>query len=63
VERGETGVCGVKDAKTLGNLAPIRWYMTPAEMRNLKTFDFTFQSDPRRSYLYDDDWSDDDAFY
>jgi hypothetical protein len=63
VERGETGVCGVKDAKTLGNLAPIRWYMTPAEMRNLKTFDFIFQSDPRRSYLYDDDWSDDDAFY
>jgi hypothetical protein len=62
VERGETGVCGVKDAKTLGNLAPIRWYMTPAEMRNLKTFDFTFQSDPRRSYLYDDDWSDDDWY-
>jgi hypothetical protein len=61
VERGETGVCGVKDAKTLGNLAPIRWYMTPAEMRNLKMFEFTFQPDPHASsYLYDDfDWSDD----
>jgi hypothetical protein len=60
VRRKETGICGVKDAKTLGNLAPIRWYITPAEMRNLKTFDFTFQHDPHRSYLYDDfDWSDD----
>lgn len=64
VERGETGVCGVKDAKTLGNLAPIRWYMTPAEMRNLKKFEFTFQPDPHASsYLYDDfDWSDDGGF-
>ena len=63
--RRETGICGVKDAKTLGNLAPIRWYLSPAEMRNLKTFDFTFQPDPHRSYLYDDfDWSDwcDDGF-
>jgi hypothetical protein len=60
VQRGETGICGVKDAKTLGNLAPIRWYLSPAEMRNLKTFDFTFQPDPHASYLYDDfDWSDD----
>jgi hypothetical protein len=54
VERGETGVCGVKNAKTLGNSAPIRWYMTPAEMRNLKTFDFTFQCDPREI----EDWCD-----
>ena len=61
VERGETGVCGVKDAKTLGNLAPIRWFISPAEMRNLKKFEFTFQPDPHASsYLYDDfDWSDD----
>jgi hypothetical protein len=61
VERGETGVCGVKDAKTLGNLAPIRWYMTPSEMRNLKEFHFTFQSNPRLSYPYDndDDYYDD----
>jgi hypothetical protein len=60
VGRRETGVCGVKDAKTLGNLAPIRWYMSPAEMRNLKTFDFAFQPNPHASYLYDDfDWSDD----
>jgi hypothetical protein len=60
VQRGETGICGVKDAKTLGNLAPIRWYLSPAEMRNLKKFDFTFQPDPHASYLYDDfDWSDD----
>lgn len=47
VERGGTGICGVKNAKTLGNSAPIRWYMTPAEMRNLRTFDFVFQCDPR----------------
>jgi hypothetical protein len=60
VQRGETGICGVKDAKTLGNLAPIRWYLSPAEMRNLKKFDFTFQPDPHASYLFNDsDWSDD----
>jgi hypothetical protein len=58
VERGETGICGVKDAKTLGNSAPIRWYMTPEEMRNLRTFNFVFQCDPRQmEELYD--WSDD----
>jgi hypothetical protein len=64
VGRRETGVCGVKDAKTLGNLAPIRWFISPAEMRNLKKFDFTFQPDPHASsYLYDDfDWSDDGGF-
>lgn len=56
VERGETGVCGVKDAKTLGNSAPIRWYMTPAEMRNLKTFHFEFQRDPREV----EEWYDSD---
>ena len=58
VERGETGICGVKDAKTLGNSAPIRWYMTPAEMRNIKTFDFVFQKDPREMEEWFD-WSDD----
>lgn len=47
VERGETGICSVKDSKTLGNSAPIRWYMTPDEMRSLRTFDFVFQYDPR----------------
>jgi hypothetical protein len=63
VQRGETGVCGVKDAKTLGNLAPIRWFISPAEMRNLKKFEFTFQPDPHASYLFDDfDWSDDVGF-
>lgn len=56
VERGETGICGVKDAKTLGNSAPIRWYMTPAEMRNIKTFNFVFQCDPREiEEFYDSD--------
>ena len=47
VERGETGICGVKNAKTLGNSAPIRWYMTPVEMRSLRMFNFVFQCDPR----------------
>jgi len=53
VERGETGICRVKNAKTLGNSAPIRWYMTPAEMRNLRTFWFVFQCDPRENEYYD----------
>lgn len=62
VKRGEVGVCGVKDLKKLGNLAPIRWYITPAEMRNMKQFYFCFEEDPSRRYddYYDSsDWADD----
>jgi hypothetical protein len=54
VDRGETGICRVKDAKTLGNSAPIRWYMTPVEMRSIRVFNFVFQCDPREiEYCYD----------
>ena len=61
VQRGEVGVCGVKDLKTLGNSAPIRWHISPAEMRNMKQFYFCFEQDPaRRDDYYDDsDWADD----
>jgi hypothetical protein len=62
VKRGEVGVCGVKDLKTLGNSAPIRWYISPAEMRNMKQFYFCFEQDPARrddDYYYDSDWADD----
>ena len=61
VKRGEVGVCGVKDLKTLGNSAPIRWYISPAEMRNMKQFYFCFEQDPTRrdDDYYDSDWADD----
>ena len=61
VQRGEVGVCGVKDLKTLGNSAPIRWHISPAEMRNMKQFYFCFEQDPARrdDDYYDSDWADD----
>ena len=61
VKRGEVGVCGVKDLKTLGNSAPIRWYISPSEMRNMKQFYFCFEQDPARrdDDYYDSDWADD----
>lgn len=61
VQRGEVGVCGVKDLKKLGNSAPIRWYISPAEMRNMKQFYFCFEQDPALRYddYYDSDWADD----
>ena len=67
VKRGEVGVCGVKDLKTLGNSAPIRWYISPAEMRNMKMFDFCFEYDPTTRREYDgydsDSWYDDGFSY
>ena len=59
VQRGEVGVCGVKDLKKLGNSAPIRWYISPAEMRNMKQFYFCFEQDPARR---DDDYYDSDDY-
>lgn len=60
VQRGEVGVCRVKDLKTLGNSAPIQWYISPAEMRNMKQFYFCFEQDPtRRHDDYFESWSDD----
>lgn len=65
VQRGEVGVCGVKDIKKLGNSAPIRWYVSPTEMRNMKKFEFSFETNPR---YFDDDgidieqWWSDEAY-
>jgi hypothetical protein len=61
VKRGEVGVCGVKDLKTLGNSAPIRWYISPTEMQNMKQFYFCFEQDPALcdDGYYDESWSDD----
>lgn len=61
VHREEVGVCGVKDLKTLGNSAPIRWYISPTEMQNMKQFYFCFEQDPalRHADFYESSWSDD----
>jgi hypothetical protein len=57
VERGETGICNVKDLKTLGNKAPIRWYVSPAYLKNMKRFEFIFEENPNARTDYDsDDW-------
>jgi hypothetical protein len=57
VERGETGICNVKDFKTLGKKAPIRWYVSPAFLKNLKKFQFIFEENPNARDDYDsDDW-------
>ena len=57
VERGETGICNVKDLKTLGKKAPIRWYVSPAYLKNLKKFQFMFEENPNARDDYDsDDW-------
>ena len=56
-ERGETGICNVKDLKTLGKKAPIRWYVSPAYLKNLKKFQFIFEENPNARDDYDsDDW-------
>lgn len=63
VQRGEVGVCGVKDIKKLGKSAPIRWYISPTEMRNMKKFEFSFETNPR--HLHDDgieQWWSDEAY-
>ena len=57
VKRGETGICNVKDLKTLGKKAPIRWYVSPAYLKNLKKFQFIFEENPNARDDYDsDDW-------
>ena len=57
VKRGETGICNVKDLKTLGKKAPIRWYVSPTELKNMKRFQFMFEENPHQRVDYDsDDW-------
>ena len=55
VERGETGICNVKDLKTLGKKAPIRWYVSPAYLKNMKRFQFIFEENPHDRTDYDSD--------
>ena len=57
VKRGPTGICNVKDLKTLGKKAPIRWYVSPAYLKNMKRFQFMFEENPNARTDYDsDDW-------
>jgi len=48
--RGKLGICEVKDLETLGNSAPIRWYISPEEMRNMKRFKFCFEMSPEELF-------------
>ena len=57
VKRGQTGICNVKDLKTLGKKAPIRWYVSPDYLKNMKRFQFMFEENPNARTDYDsDDW-------
>lgn len=58
-KRGETGICNVKDIKTLGKKAPIRWYVSPTHLKNMRRFQFMYEENPK---AFDFD-SDDDCFY
>ena len=55
VKRGQTGICNVKDLKTLGKKAPIRWYVSPAYLKNMKRFQFMFEENPHARTDYDSD--------
>ena len=59
VKRGETGICSVKDIKTLGKKAPIRWHVSPTYLKNMKRFQFIYEENPNAIY-YD---SDEECFY
>lgn len=59
VKRGETGICSVKDIKTLGKKAPIRWHVSPTYLKNMKRFQFIYEENPNAMY-YD---SDEECFY
>lgn len=52
--RGKLGICAVSDLETLGNSAPVQWYISPEEMRNMKRFEFCFEMSPEEIQ----DWSD-----
>jgi len=65
--RGNLGICEVKDLETLGNLAPIRWYISPEEMRNMKRFKFCFEMSPEeiefmRGMATVDEWWDNEGY-
>jgi hypothetical protein len=54
VNRGETGICSVKDIKTLGKKAPIRWHVSPTYLKNMKRFQFIYEEKPN-AYQFDSD--------
>lgn len=58
-KRGETGICSVKDIKTLGKKAPIRWHVSPTYLKNMKRFQIIYEENPK-AYYFD---SDDECFY
>jgi hypothetical protein len=59
VNRGETGICSVKDIKTLGKKAPIRWHVSPTYLKNMKRFQFIYEENPNaRQFDSDDDLYD-----
>ena len=57
VNRSESGICSVKDIKTLGKKAPIRWHVSPTYLKNMKRFQFVYEENPNAAF------SDDDCFY
>ena len=65
--RGKLGICAVKDLETLGNSAPIEWYISPEEMRNMKRFKFCFEMSPEeiqdmRDMANVDEWWDNEGY-
>ena len=65
--RGKLGICVVNDLETLGNSAPIEWYISPEEMRNTKRFEFRFEMSPEEIQdMHDmanvDEWWDNEGY-
>ena len=65
--RGKLGICAVNDLETLGNSAPIQWYISPEEMRNMKRFKFCFEMSPEeiqdmRDMANVDEWWDNEGY-
>ena len=65
--RGKLGICAVNDLETLGDSAPIRWYISPEEMRNMKRFKFCFEMSPEeiqnmRDMANVDEWWDNEGY-
>lgn len=65
--RGKLGICAVNDLETLGDSAPIEWYISPEEMRNMKRFKFCFEMSPEeiqnmRDMANVDEWWDNEGY-
>ena len=60
-------MCAANDLETLGTSAPIRWYISPEEMRNMKRFKFCFEMSPEeiedmRDMANVDEWWDNEGY-